>query len=81
MVLTKDTSQVTTREENRSTPIPALDTRFFPKMRRDNVDFNLLSAYQAVACGFVAVYAAEAGAEVAVAQMGIRARSLLSCIY
>ena len=76
VVLAKDTPQVTAGEEDAAAPVVALEARLFAKMRRDGVDDDI-GADQAGSALFEAVYAAEARAEIAVAEMSVGLRSLL----
>lgn len=64
VVLTEYASQIATGKKHGAGTIVALNTGFFASMRRDCVDFDAGRADQAHSCGLVAVYIAEARAEI-----------------
>lgn len=70
MVLAKDAPQVAHAEEDGSAAVVALDAGLLAKVRRDDVDLDI-GADEAHARRFVAVDAAEARAQDAVAEVGV----------
>lgn len=71
MVLTKGAAEVTHAEKHRARAVVARDAGLFGEMGGDDVDFCCEGACEADARGLVAVDGAEAGAEVAVGEMGV----------
>jgi len=80
VVLAKHASQVATREEDAAAAVVALQARLLAKVRRDGVDGYVGGGDQACARRFVAVHAAKARAEVAVAEVGVGGTALEGCV-
>ena len=70
-VLAENAAEITSREENGPAAIVALDAGFFAEVGREGVDGGGGGGDETPACFFVAVYAAETGAEVAVKEVGV----------
>jgi hypothetical protein len=71
VILAEDTAQITTAEEHATTAVVALETGFFPEMRRNGRYLDGFGADQAVAGGFIAVDVAQAWAEITLSEMRI----------
>ena len=71
VVLAEHTSQIAPGEEDGPGPVVSLDKGLFAEMGGDGVDFDGLGTDETDACFLVAVYAAQARAEVAVPEMGV----------
>jgi len=76
MVLAEDAAQVAAAEEDGAAAIVALETGLFAEVRGDCVDEDV-GADEAVAGGAEAVHTAEAGAEVAVREVGVGERAFV----
>jgi hypothetical protein len=80
MVLAKDAAEIAHTEEDRSAAVVALDTGLLAEVWCDSVHLDVV-ADETHARRLVAVDAAQSGAEVAVAKVGISFRALLGCVH
>jgi hypothetical protein len=76
MVLTEDAAQVTAAEEDTARAVVSCDAGFFAKVRADDVYFDGRGANETVAGLLVAINAAKARTQVAVAEVGVGERAL-----
>ena len=68
-VLAKNTTQVTTREEDGATSIMTLYARLFAEMRTDSANLDRLSGDQTDACFRIAVHGTATRAKIAISEM------------